>query len=127
MIEIRSVRLKDGSWSVPTDINIQHARVTGSIRLHGMGRNGEASAIREASRKSDGQAAIRSAAPKRVTLQSMWVEGTGRNPIYFGPGVVHITLKNSTVTGVSRRVGVYLDVESAHNILTGNIFFGQNR
>lgn len=122
MIEIRSVKSEDGSWTVPTDINIQHARVTGSIRLYGMGRNGEAAAIREASHKSDGHLSIRRAAPKRITLDSLWVEGTGRNPIYFGPGVMHSTLKNSTVTGISTRVGVYLDAESAHNILTGNVF-----
>lgn len=122
MIEVRSVKLKDNSWSVPTDINIQHAKVTGSIRVFGMGRNGEAAAIKEASHKADGQALIRHAAPKRVTLESLWVEGTDRNPIYFGPGVMHTVLKNSTVTGISTRVGVYLDTESAYNILTGNVF-----
>ena len=122
MIEVRSVKLNDGRWSVPTDINIQHARVTGSIRLYGMGRNGEAVAVREASRKSEGQSLIRRAAPKRITLESLWVEGTGRNPIYFGPGVMHASLINSTVTGVSTRVGVYLDAESSHNVLTGNVF-----
>ena len=122
MIEVRSVKLNDGRWSVPTDINIQHARVTGSIRLYGMGRNGEAAAVREASRKSEGQSLIRRAAPKRITLESLWVEGTGRNPVYFGPGVMHASLNNSTVTGISTRVGVYLDAESSHNVLTGNVF-----
>ena len=70
MIEVRSVRLNDGNWSVPTDINIQNARLTGSIRLFGMGRNGEAAAIKEASRKIEGQALIRAAAPKRISLDS---------------------------------------------------------
>ena len=122
MIEVRSVRLNDGNWSVPTDINIQNARLTGSIRLYGMGRNGEAAAIKEASRKIEGQALIRAAAPKRISLDSLWVEGTGRNPVYFGPGVMESALKNSTITGVSTRVGVYLDAESAQNVLTGNTF-----
>ena len=122
MIEIRSVRSSDGNWSVPTDINIQNARLTGSIRLYGMGRNGEAAAIKEASWKADGQSLIRHAAPKRITLDSLTVEGTGRNPIYFGPGVMNSTLKNSTITGSSTRVGVYLDAESSHNVLTGNTF-----
>ena len=122
MIEVRSVRLNDGSWDVPTDINIQNVRVTGSVRLYGMGRNGEAEAVREASRKAEGQSLIRRAAPKRITLESLWVEGTGRNPVYFGPGVMHAALKYSIVTGFSTRVGVYLDAESAHNTLTGNTF-----
>ena len=122
MIEVRSVRMNDGNWSVPTDINIQHARLTGSIRLYGMGRNGEAIAIKEASRKIEGQSLIRAAAPKRISLDSLWVEGTGRNPVYFSPGVMNSTLRNSTITGISTRVGVYLDAESGHNVLTGNTF-----
>lgn len=122
MIEIRSVKSNDLDWSVPTDIKVQNARVTGSIRLYGMGRNGEAAAVRAASRKKEGQSLIRRAAPKRVRLDSLWIEGTGRNPVYFGPGVMNSTLENSTVTGVSSRVGVYLDAESAHNVLTGNTF-----
>jgi len=122
MIEVRSREVNQGKWEVPSDIEIRNVSITGSIRLYGLGRNGEADAVREASRKSNGQTLIRDAAPKKIMLDSLTIEGTGRNPVYFGPGVMMSSLLNSTVKGYSTRVGVYLDAETAHNRLTGNTF-----
>jgi len=63
IIEIRSVLLGSGEWSVPENVTILNALVYGSIRIYGMGPNSESSLVKQSSRKEDHPQKVRSAAP----------------------------------------------------------------
>lgn len=122
IIEINSIQNEDGRWSVPSGITIQHARISGSIRLKGMGRNGEAEAVRNSSHQPGHTARIRANAPHKISLLNLSIEGQGRTPLYFGPGVNHSMLQHSMISGISKRVAAYLDAESQAISLLGNVF-----
>ena len=88
----------------------------------GLGRNGEAEAVRLSSRQPDHSQRARAAAPHGVVLEGLEIEALGPIPIYAGPGTVGLQLRNSRLTGESRSVAVYLDAESRDNLISGNRF-----
>ncbi len=125
MIEVRSRKSGSGSsatWSAPHDVTIRRCDVLGSIRIWGMGRNGEAPDVRESSRRDSGHVSrLRRNAPRRITLDRMKLTGQGvRTPLYISPGVTYTTVTNSEVTGRAESVGVYLDTGSYGNVLRNN-------
>lgn len=122
MLEIASVQDADGQWQVPQHLTIRRVRINGSVRLFGMGRNGEALAVRQSSHRPDHPARVSAAAPRHIVLESLNIVGQGRNPLYLSPGVSHVLLRHSTIRGRSTRVGVYLDAETHHNHLLNNVF-----
>lgn len=131
MIEVRSKRyLKDSelvqnypnydsqyAWSVPSGIKIENCRIKGSVRLWGMGKNGEEEDVRYSSTFSDHPLRIRNNAPSYVKLDNVTIDGTGRIPLYIAPGVNNVHVSNSNIKGKSVSVGVYFDTESSHNII----------
>lgn len=119
IIEVRS-ELVEGTWVRPENVTIRNCDITGSVRLIGMGANGEAEPIRDSSDEPGHVERIRSAAPTNIVLEAVKIVGTGRNPLYFAPGVTRSKLLNSEVTGVSSKVGIYLDAESSGNVLRDN-------
>lgn len=122
MLEIASVQDPDGQWQTPKHLVIRQVRINGSLRIFGMGRNGEAEAVRKSSHQPDHPSRVSAAAPSHIVLDSIDVVGQGRNPLYLAPGVSHVVLRHSTIRGTSTRVGVYLDAETHHNRLQNNVF-----
>lgn len=120
MIEIRSHHRKNGTWGVPTDIQIRDCRINGSVRVFGMGKNGEAEKIRKSSLKDDHITRLRERAPSEVHFENITLNGTGRIPFYLSPGVHDVTLSDSTIQGESVSVGIYLDAESTRNHIIDN-------
>ena len=118
-IVIRSQK-QHNQWQRPENLTIRGCKVAGSVRVMGMGSNGEAEAVRQSSLEAGHTERIQAAAPSRIRLENMNISGNGRIPLYLAPGVNHVTVANSRITGSSRSVAVYLDAESAYNTFTRN-------
>ncbi|MER9565930.1 hypothetical protein [Mesorhizobium sp. M0571] len=120
MIDIRSTP-SGTDWLRPTDITIRDCNVIGSIRIQGMGQNGEADAVRESSQKDDGHVGrLRRAAPTRIVLDHFTITSTERTALYVSPGVTRVSLLNSELNGNGTRGAIYLDAESGYNLIKDN-------
>jgi len=109
-------------WDVPEKITIRNGRIRGSIRIFGLGVNGEAPKVRESSHREGHTARAQSAAPRAILLEDLKIEADHRIPLYLGPGVTGVTVRNCTFTGWSVSTAVYLDAESGGNRIEGCTF-----
>jgi parallel beta-helix repeat protein len=55
-------------------------------------------------------------------LEDLKIEADHRIPLYLGPGVTEVTVRNCTFTGWSASTTVYLDAESGGNRIEGCTF-----
>ena len=118
---IRSKETERG-WEVPEKITIRNGRVRGSIRIYGLGVNGEAAKVRESSHHEGHTARAQAAAPRAILLEDLKIEADHRIPLYLGPGVTGVTVRNCTFAGWSASTTVYLDAESGGNRIEGCTF-----
>lgn len=120
MIEIRSRKVTDGgvtTWEPVEGVTIHGCDVTGSVRIWGMGTNGQGADLLLPSRDAGYVDLVRGNAPRNILVDHVTIRGTGRNPFYVAPGVSGVTLRDSEITGTSAGGAIYLDAES-----TGNTF-----
>jgi len=110
------------SWEVPEGITIRNGRLRGSIRIFGLGVNGEAPMVRESSHREGHTERAQAAAPRGILLEDLQIEADHRIPLYLGPGVTGVTTRNCTFTGWSASTTVYLDAESGGNRIEGCTF-----
>ena len=120
MISIQSVRSKDGTWSVPSNIIVRNCEIRGSVRIFGMSQNGEGEILRESSHTEGHTARARNAAPRHIWFDKITLIGQGRIPFYVSPGTTHVSVSNSTFSGETNSTAIYLDAESANNIFFNN-------
>jgi parallel beta-helix repeat protein len=120
-VRIRSVPQENG-WSRPQNITIRNGKLRGSIRIMGLGRNGEAEAVRESSLQKGHTERAQSAAPTNIKIENLLIEADSRIPLYIAPGVTDVTVRNCTFTGRSVSTAIYLCAESAGNTIAGNTF-----
>jgi len=120
-IIIGSARTVDG-WKRPVGVTIRNGRLRGSIRIMGLGRNGEDRAVRQSSISPGHTERAQAAAPTGIVISNVEIEAEHRIPLYLAPGVTGVTLENSRITGWSRSTAVYLDAESGGNIIRNNTF-----
>lgn len=118
---IRSEETVDG-WVRPEGITIRDIRIRGSIRIMGMGRNGEAPGVRISSHKEGHTERAQAAAPTGIAISGVEIVARHRIPLYLAPGVTGVTFENSRLSGWSCSVGIYLDAESANNVIRNNTF-----
>jgi len=110
------------SWSVPRNIQVSNC-ITGAItHVYGMGINGEGEDLTDSSRREGHTARVQANAPSEIHFDQFTTETSGPIPFYFGPGVTHSSITNSHINGSSRSVAIYLDAESGHNLISGNLF-----
>jgi hypothetical protein len=109
-------------WDVPERITIRNGRIRGSIRIFGLGVNGEAPKVRESSHREGHTSRAQAAAPRAILLEDLKIEADHRIPLYLGPGVTGVTVRNCTFTGWSASTTVYLDAESGGNRIEGCTF-----
>jgi len=120
-VVIRSKEAEKG-WDAPERITIRNGRIRGSIRIFGLGVNGEAPKVRESSHREGHTARAQAAAPCAILLEDIQIEADHRIPLYLGPGVTGVTVRNCTFTGWSASTTVYLDAESGGNRIEGCTF-----
>jgi hypothetical protein len=121
MIDVRSLLVREEIWDRPTDITIRNCNIIGSVRIQGMGKNGEAPLVRESSRQDDGHVTrLRRAAPSRILLDNLTITSTARTALYVSPGVTRVSLLNSELKGNGTRGAIYLDAESGYNLIKDN-------
>lgn len=118
---IRSVPQESG-WSRPQNITIRNGKLRGSIRIMGLGRNGEAEAVRASSIREGHTARAQAAAPTHITIENLSIEADYRIPIYLAPGATRITVRNCSFSGRSVSTVIYLCAESAGNTIEDNTF-----
>jgi hypothetical protein len=102
-------------WDLPTKITVRNGKLHGSFRIYGLGVNGEASKVRESSHRAGHTERAQAAAPRDILLENLQIEADHRVPLYLGPGVNGVTIKNCTFTGWSASTTIYLDAESGGN------------
>ncbi|WP_319531827.1 right-handed parallel beta-helix repeat-containing protein [uncultured Cohaesibacter sp.] len=120
MIAIFSKKQKDGSWRVPSNIQVKNCKINGSVRIWGMDQNGEGKTLRASSQQQGHTKRARDAAPRHVWFDKVTILGTGRIPLYISPGTTHFSLTNSRIAGSSTSTAIYLDAESANNLFINN-------
>lgn len=120
-ILIQSER-QNQTWQVPQQIQIKNCRINGSLRIHGLAVNGESKNIKESSLTEGHTARVQHAAPHHIVLDNLSMIARDNNMMYFAPGAHHITLKNSKFEGKTSGLALYLDAETADNLIENNTF-----
>jgi hypothetical protein len=118
---VKSIQDKNKNWLVPENITIKNFVIHGSVRLIGLGINGEGELVRESSKNENHIKYSQSVAPKNIIFDNLKIESDKRTPFYVAPGCTQITLQNSVLTGKTESVSIYLDCESARNTIQNNI------
>jgi parallel beta-helix repeat protein len=117
---VKSIQ-ENGKWLVPENITIKNFIVKGSVRIIGLGINGEGELVKKSSKNKNHTEYAQSVAPKNIVFDNIKIEANKRSPFYVAPGCTHITLQNSELTGWAESVAIYLCCESAHNVIQNNI------
>lgn len=110
----------DAGWERPEGIVIRNCKIRGAIRVFGLGRNGEAPEVRESSHCEGHTQRAQEAAPKDIRISGVEIEAIHRIPLYLAPGVTGVVFENSRITGWGASTAIYLDCESAGNLIAGN-------
>lgn len=118
---IRSQKRADGSWNRPTGVVIRNCHVIGNIRIWGMGSDGQYDDLRRSSQSLGHVQRLNAAAPSDIHLENLTLTGQGSIPLYIGPGTSRVTLHGSRLDGHSTSTAIYLDAESADNLIIDNV------
>lgn len=125
LIEIKSLLVSSTStvsWSVPQNIIIKNCVLNGSMRIYGLGTNGEAIEVKKSSRNINHTLNAQNNAPHFISIEDSTLNGQARVPLYLSPGVNKVVIKNNKFLGQSDSVAIYLDAESKDNIIYRNTF-----
>jgi parallel beta-helix repeat protein len=104
------------------NVTIKNCKLKGSIRIYGLGMNGEDEEVKKSSHKEGHTSRTQKAAPSNVLISNMIIEGVQRIPVYLSPGVTKTTIENSKFIGTTDSSVIYLDAESAYNTIRNNSF-----
>jgi hypothetical protein len=138
------------TYQRPRNITVKNGRIIGSVRVWGMARNGEgdpeyetklvydctsyqpcrwvervveipgSNQFKKSSSMPGHTVRAQMNAPTQIAFDNLTIVGVSRNPLYFAPGVTQSTLMNSEMSGKSNAVAIYLDAESADNVIKNN-------
>lgn len=113
---------KDGRWERPDGITIRNGKLRGSIRVVGLGRNGEAKGVQESSTRLGHTERAQEAAPRDVVISGLEIEADRAIPVYLAPGTTGARIEDCVFTGWSVAGAIYLDAESGSNTIRSNRF-----
>ena len=120
-VVIRSRKVGE-SWSRPVDVTLRNCEIMNGLRIYGLGRNGEAPAVKQSSMNRNHTEFAQAAAPSAIILDNLQFSNAGGVPLYVSPGVTNVKLSNSRFTGTSSSVAIYLDAESGGTTIADTIF-----
>lgn len=121
-VAVWSRLLDDGRFSRPREVTLDGCTVHGSVRIWGMGAGESMLSLREWSRRPDHTDRAQAAAPTQVRLSRVTFAATGSIPLYVGPGVTRVTVDGARFTGRTTSTAIYLDAESAENVIRNSSF-----
>jgi hypothetical protein len=104
------------------DVTIKNCKLKGSIRVYGLGMNGEAEKVKESSHSLGHTERAQKLAPSNILISNLTIEGVQRIPVYLAPGVNRVTIENNNFIGNTDSTAIYLDAESSYNIIRNNTF-----
>lgn len=110
-----------GEWKRPRNFTFKNWKLNGSIRILGVGSSAS-NAVKQSSFRLGHSERLQAAAPTGITLANLTIKAEGKIPLIVGPGATKVSLRDSTISGYSQSVAVYLDAESAENAIENNIF-----
>lgn len=117
-VSIRA-RREGENWSRPHGVRLIDCTVHGNVRIWGLGAEGRIDELRASSRAPGHTARAQAAAPTDILLDRTTIVGTGSIPLYVGPGVTGVIVKNARFGGRSVSTAIYLDAESAGTVIEG--------
>lgn len=117
-IDVRSVEDPDGVWRGAEDVTVKGCKVHGSVRVHGVATS--LAQLRRMSYSPDHTRTLQAAGSKNIVFENLEIEAYGTNPFYVEDGVTRVTLTGSRLRGRSKGVAIYLDAESAENVVKDN-------
>jgi parallel beta-helix repeat protein len=120
--KLTEIRVRSSLEKKVENVTIKNCKLYGSIRLFGLGMNGESKGVNESSKSKGHTERAQKAAPSNVLISNMEIKGEQRIPIYLSPGTNRVTIENSTITGTSNSVAIYMDAESGYNVIRNNVF-----
>lgn len=110
------------------NITIQNCKLKGSIRIYGLGLNGESEEVRKSSLNINHTQNAQSFAPRNIQISNVTFESVQRIPLYISPGVTYVNVENCRFNGTCASTVVYLDAESGYNTIKNCKFnVNQNR
>lgn len=117
-ILVRAREVAPGDWRGAENITVKDCRVHGSVRVYGIAT--KLSRLRGMSYETDYTETLQEAGSKNIVFANMEITAYRRNPFYVEDGVTRVTLMNSRIRGRSNGVAIYLDAESAENVIKDN-------
>jgi hypothetical protein len=121
-IIVRSVRTPDGTWDPPQHVTIKNCHINGFIRVLGLAYTAGGEDVKQSSMQPDHTAFLQASSPREVELNNLKINSPGNVALYIGPGVTKTALEGSEISGTTRSTAVYMDAESAENVISNNVF-----
>ncbi|WP_419695432.1 right-handed parallel beta-helix repeat-containing protein [Mesorhizobium muleiense] len=109
---------ESGAWQGAENITVRNCVVQGSVRVFGVAVSN--SKLARMSYEPNYTQTLQASGSKNIVFEHMTITAYGRNPFYIMPGVTRVTLRDSIIGGQSNGVAIYLDAESAENVIKDN-------
>ncbi len=126
VLTIRSLHFVEGGvhrWEPPQDINIFDSTIR-SVHIYGAGKTAEgtiyedgSNPYKDSSYTAGHTAWARKNAPSSILLEDVTITAGW---VYLAPGVHHVGLRKSRLVGRRDRGAIYMDAESAFNVIERN-------
>lgn len=118
---IRSIKTATG-WDRPEHILVKNCRILGSTKVYGIGVSGNEPDVRASSLMPGHTQRAQDAAPRDITFLQNEFQTDAKLPFYVAPGATRVVVEGSVFKGRTQTVAIYLDAESADNVIADNVF-----
>ena len=113
--------LVNGAYQPVNGVTVRNCIVKSGIRISGHSINGEGAVnVSDSHTNPNHTAYSQSVAPNNILLDHISFTPNGSIPLYLSPGVHDVTVQNSTFSGTSGSVVIYMDAESGFNKILNN-------
>lgn len=109
-------------WRGASNVTVRNCNVEGRIRIAGGGPS-----LWESSYDPDHTTKIQARSPKDIVFDNLHIRADGEVPFYVFPGALRVTLMNSEISGDAGGPAIYLDAESAENVIKDNVITASTR